>query len=116
MDGIDTKERDLDETLSRLITAYHILHAHHVLDEHGHIAVRNPQDSGTFFTSNLPAILISSKNDINHWNVNDGTPVKHPYEGCNVIVDQEFKNNGHTPNVVQERIQQNNYRAIAMSE
>jgi ribulose-5-phosphate 4-epimerase/fuculose-1-phosphate aldolase len=75
----------MEETLSRLITAFHILHQHQLLDEQGHISVRNPRDPSTFFTSNLPAILVSSKNDLNQWNVVDGSPVSVPYSGCQVV-------------------------------
>lgn len=75
----------LDRLLSDLITAFHILHKHQVLDEHGEISVRNPQDSSTFFTSNLPAILVSSKRDLNQWYVADGSPVVTPYDGCRTI-------------------------------
>jgi hypothetical protein len=77
MDGIDTKGRDLDETLSRLITAYHILHAHHVLDEHGHIAVRNPHDSNTFFTARVSTnngnVLISRATSFDFGDESRGT-------------------------------------------
>ncbi|KAJ9503090.1 hypothetical protein H2202_001244 [Exophiala xenobiotica] len=57
-------EDSLDYLLSDLITAFHILHQHGVFDEHGQISVRNPQDPTTFFTSNTPAILVASKNDL----------------------------------------------------
>jgi ribulose-5-phosphate 4-epimerase/fuculose-1-phosphate aldolase len=74
----------LDETLSRLVTAFHILHQHGVLDEHGHISIRNPYNPSTFFTSNVPAILVSSKSDLTQWNV-DGSPVVVPYSGCQTV-------------------------------
>ena len=83
--GSSAMETYLDETLSRLITAFHILHQHGILDEHGHISVRNPYDPSTFFTSNVPAILISSKSDLNQWNVSDGSPVAIPYNGCQAV-------------------------------
>jgi ribulose-5-phosphate 4-epimerase/fuculose-1-phosphate aldolase len=76
---------DLDETLSRLITACHVLHHHKILDEQGHISVRHPHDPSTFFSSNVPAILVSSKNDLNQWNVVDGSPVSRPYGGCEIL-------------------------------
>ncbi|OAL28176.1 hypothetical protein AYO20_09595 [Fonsecaea nubica] len=75
----------LDRHLSDLITAFHILHKHQVLDEHGQISVRNPVDPSTFFTSNVPAILISSKADLNQWRVADGSPIANPYDGCHKI-------------------------------
>jgi len=75
----------MDETLSRLITAFHILHQQQLLDEHGNVSVRNPHDPSTFFTSNVPAILVSSKNDLNHWNVVDGSPVTIPHKGCKAV-------------------------------
>ena len=76
---------DIDATLSRLITGFHILHQQRIFDEHGHVSVRNPADSSTFFTSNVPALLVSSKSDLNQWNVSDGTPVLNPYVGCRVV-------------------------------
>jgi len=68
-----TTMEELDQSLSRLITAFHILHNHKVLDERGQISIRNPQNPSTFFTSNVPPILVSSKNDIVQWNVADGS-------------------------------------------
>jgi len=76
---------NLDGDLSRLISAFHILHQHQLLDEYGHISVRHPHNPSTFFTSNVPAILISSKNDLNQWNVADGSPVTVPYSGCQTV-------------------------------
>jgi hypothetical protein len=76
---------DLDETFSRLITACHILHHHQILGEHGHISVRRAHDPSTFFTSDVPPILVSSKNDFNQWNIVDGSPVTRPYSGCQII-------------------------------
>ncbi|KAK5193483.1 hypothetical protein LTR99_007034 [Exophiala xenobiotica] len=75
-------EDSLDYLLSDLITAFHILHQHGVFDEHGQISVRNPQDPTTFFTSNTPAILVASKNDLSQWHVSDSSPVAKPYSGC----------------------------------
>ncbi|KAJ9639834.1 uncharacterized protein PV06_10186 [Exophiala oligosperma] len=72
-------DESVDQVLSGLITAFHILHQHQVLDEHGQISVRNPREPSTFFTSIVPAILISSKKDLNQWNVTDGSPVDDPY-------------------------------------
>ena len=78
-------ETTLDGILSRLVSAFHILHQHGVLDEVGQISIRNPLDPSTFFTSNVPAILISSKNDLIQWNVSDGSPVASPHNGCRVV-------------------------------
>src|SRR4051812_23880932 len=75
----------MEATLSRLITAVHILHHQKILDEQGHISVRNPYDASTFFTSTVPAILVSSKNDIHQWHVGDCSPVATPYSGCQVV-------------------------------
>ncbi|OAP59324.1 hypothetical protein AYL99_06622 [Fonsecaea erecta] len=81
----------LDSTLSALITAFHILHRYKILDEHGHISVRHPADPSTFFTSNVPAILVSSKRDLNQWRVRDGLPVTktHPTTGCQIVEPDE---------------------------
>jgi ribulose-5-phosphate 4-epimerase/fuculose-1-phosphate aldolase len=78
-------DNNLDGTLMGLITASHILHFHQVLDEHGHISVRHPYDPLTFFTTNVPAVLVSSKNDLNQWNVVDGSPVTRPDGGCRMV-------------------------------
>jgi ribulose-5-phosphate 4-epimerase/fuculose-1-phosphate aldolase len=75
----------MEATLSRLITAIHILHQQNILDEHGHVSVRNPHDPSTFFTSNVPAILVSSKNDPHQWHVRDCSPVAIPYNGCQAV-------------------------------
>ncbi|EXJ93615.1 hypothetical protein A1O1_02007 [Capronia coronata CBS 617.96] len=78
-------DSSLDKTLSRLITAFHVLHQQGILDECGHISVRNPQDPSTFFTSNIPAILVSSKRHLNEWNVCDGSPVSLSTSGCQPV-------------------------------
>ena len=72
---------ELDKTLRQLITAFHILHSYKVLDERGQVSIRNPQEPSTFFTSNVPPILVSSKNDIDLWNVADGSAASESYEG-----------------------------------
>ncbi|KAL2424470.1 hypothetical protein ABEF95_010782 [Exophiala dermatitidis] len=77
-----TTATSLDETLSLLITAFHILHHQGLLDECGHVSVRNPDDPSTFFTSNVPAILLSSRRHLSQWNVRDGSPVTDPVGGC----------------------------------
>lgn len=75
----------MEETLSRLITASHILHQHQILDEKGHISVRNPHDPSTFFISHVPAILVCSTNDLSQWHVRDSSPVAAPYGGCQTV-------------------------------
>ena len=63
--------------LKDLITANHILHNHHVLDAYGHISLRNPTNSHTFFLSHSVApALISSPSDIVEYNVEDASPVQ----------------------------------------
>jgi len=76
---------NLEETFSRLITAFHILHRNKILDEQGHISVRNPYDSSTFFTSDVPSILVSSADDLTQWNVFDGSPVTSPDDECQTV-------------------------------
>ena len=75
----------LDETLSCLITTFHILHQHQILDEQGHISVRHPRVPTIFFTSNVPPNLVSSKNDLNQWNVVDGSPLTNLYSGYQAV-------------------------------
>jgi len=61
---------------STLITANHILHHHAVLDAYGHISVRNPQNSATFFVSkSLAPALVSCREDIEEYYVEDASPV-----------------------------------------
>jgi ribulose-5-phosphate 4-epimerase/fuculose-1-phosphate aldolase len=67
--------------LAQLITAFHILHRKGVLDESGHVSIRNPLDKSTFFTSSKPANLISSIRDLDQWNVADGSPMEQPVAG-----------------------------------
>ena len=68
----------LDETLSCLITALHILHQHQILDEQVISQCAIPTIPRLFFTSNVPPILVSSKNNLNQWNVVDGSPATNP--------------------------------------
>ncbi|GAB7363275.1 hypothetical protein MBLNU230_g3556t1 [Neophaeotheca triangularis] len=59
-----------------LITANHILHHQNVLDAYGHISVRNPQNQATFFISkSLAPALVSSRDDIEEYYIEDATPV-----------------------------------------
>ena len=71
--------------LAQLITAFHILHRQGILDEYGHVSVRNPLDRSTFFTSGKPANLIASIRDLDQWNVADGSPVEEPVPGIQKI-------------------------------
>ena len=65
-----------DTFFSNLITANHILHQQGVLDAYGHISARNPQDPSTFFLSrNLAPALVSSRDDIEEYRVDDAAPV-----------------------------------------
>lgn len=62
---------------STLITANHILHYHNVVDAYGHISVRNPQNPATFFLSrSLAPALVSSREDLEEYYVEDASPVK----------------------------------------
>ncbi|KAK3697612.1 hypothetical protein LTR37_017350 [Vermiconidia calcicola] len=64
------------ELFSTLITANHILHYHNVVDAYGHISVRNPQDSNTFFISkSLAPALVSNRDDLEEYRVSDASPV-----------------------------------------
>jgi len=65
-----------DELFSSLITANHILHHQKVLDAYGHISVRNPQNPATFFISrSLAPALVSCREDIEEYYVDDANPV-----------------------------------------
>jgi ribulose-5-phosphate 4-epimerase/fuculose-1-phosphate aldolase len=47
-----------------------------VLDAYGHISVRNPQNPATFFLSrSLAPALVSSREDIEEYYVEDASPV-----------------------------------------
>ncbi|KAM0717467.1 hypothetical protein Q7P37_007319 [Cladosporium fusiforme] len=65
-----------DDLFSTLITANHVLDHQNVLDAYGHISVRNPQNPATFFLSRSVApALVSSREDIEEYHVEDATPV-----------------------------------------
>ena len=67
---------NLTSLLSSLITANHILHYNGVLDAYGHISVRNPNNSSTFFLSRSVApALVSSPADIVEYRVEDASAV-----------------------------------------
>jgi ribulose-5-phosphate 4-epimerase/fuculose-1-phosphate aldolase len=63
-------------SLARLITSFHILHHHNILNEAGTISIRNPSNPATFITSNHSAISVSSPADLSELYVNDGSPVQ----------------------------------------
>lgn len=67
-----SEDDELHTLLSRLITTNRILHLKGVLDISGSIAVRNPLNHNTFFTSHEPANLIEGPADLTMWNVSDG--------------------------------------------
>ena len=52
------------DIVKSLIAANHVLHFNNVLDAYGHISVRNPDNSSTFFLSrDLAPALVSSADD-----------------------------------------------------
>jgi ribulose-5-phosphate 4-epimerase/fuculose-1-phosphate aldolase len=63
-------------TISQLISANHILSYYNVLDALGHVSVRNPDNSSTFFLSadRAPA-LVASPADIVEYRISDAQPV-----------------------------------------
>lgn len=81
------------DLFATLITANHILHYHNVVDgkpedhpnphcssliqtAYGHISVRSPQDPTTFYLSkSLAPALVSSRADIEHYNISDASPL-----------------------------------------
>ncbi|KAI9717844.1 MAG: hypothetical protein M1828_007083 [Chrysothrix sp. TS-e1954] len=124
---------DLTSSLSSLITAFHILHKHTLLDAYGHISLRDPTDPTRFFCSSLPANLISSPSDLDHWNVADGTAVRKPAAGTTsntrpsqysehwihaCILDRYPEVNSvvhsHHPAMVAASLQKGDYRARAV--
>lgn len=80
----DPLDAETGALLAQLITAFHILHRKGILDEYGHVSIRNPLDKSTFFTSSKPANLISSIRELDQWNV-DGSPVEEPLPGIQKI-------------------------------
>ena len=67
---------NLTETLGTLITASHILHYNAILDAYGHVSVRNPLNSSTFFLShNVAPALIASPTDLVEYHISDASPV-----------------------------------------
>ena len=67
---------NLTAVLSTLITANHILDYNSVLDGLGHISVRNPLNTSTFFmTGKPPPALVANAEDLREYYVSDGSPV-----------------------------------------
>jgi ribulose-5-phosphate 4-epimerase/fuculose-1-phosphate aldolase len=63
--------------LGTFITALHILHFNGVLDAYGHLSVRNPSSSSTFFMSrNVAPALVSSPDDIVEYFVANASAVE----------------------------------------
>ena len=72
----DWYEDNLQTSLSKLVTANHILHSLKVLNGYGHVSVRSPDNDGTFFVShNVSPALVSSRSDLLEFYVEDGSPV-----------------------------------------
>ena len=67
---------DIDRSLKTLITASHVCHKHAVFDAYGHISIRNPENSSTFFLSrSIAPALIESFDDLREYHVENGQPV-----------------------------------------
>ena len=75
----------LPQILSTLITANHILDYQQVLENLGHISVRNSLNNGTFFMTGSPTpALVASVPDLKEFYIADGSPanstdVQSPY-------------------------------------
>ncbi|KAI9867330.1 MAG: hypothetical protein M1813_009608 [Trichoglossum hirsutum] len=68
----------LNQTLSTLITANHVLHYHNLVDSFGHVSVRNSLNAAnnTFFLSAaVPPALVGSPRDFGEYYIDDGSPV-----------------------------------------
>lgn len=57
---------------AELITAYHILDKHKVINEYS-VSMRNPNNPTTFIIGQLPALLTSTLDDLVERSVRDGT-------------------------------------------
>lgn len=62
---------DTESFLEDLVLANRVLLAQNILQEAGSVSVRNPNDASTFFTSDVPASLITSEQDLCKRNVAD---------------------------------------------
>jgi ribulose-5-phosphate 4-epimerase/fuculose-1-phosphate aldolase len=67
----------LEDLFKGLVTASHILHHNGVVDAYGHISVRSPDNSATFWMPcNISPALVSSPDDLVEYNVEDATEVE----------------------------------------
>ncbi|KAF2160435.1 hypothetical protein M409DRAFT_29059 [Zasmidium cellare ATCC 36951] len=67
----------LRDSLSRLITANHILDHHGLVDAFGHISLRDPEDPSKFYmTGQQSPAFIANETDLAHYNISDGSPMK----------------------------------------
>ncbi|KAK4507593.1 hypothetical protein PRZ48_001328 [Zasmidium cellare] len=67
----------LRASLSKLITANHILDHHNLVDAFGHVSLRDPEDASRFYmTGEQSPAFVTNGADLAHYNVWDGTPVK----------------------------------------
>ena len=67
---------NLTTLLSTLITASHVLHYNNVLDAYGHVSVRSPLNSSTFYLShNVAPALIASPADLVEYQTSDASAV-----------------------------------------
>jgi ribulose-5-phosphate 4-epimerase/fuculose-1-phosphate aldolase len=67
----------LEDLFKGLVTASHILHYHGVLDAYGHISVRSPDNSATFWMPrNSSPALISTPDDLVEYNIEDASEVE----------------------------------------
>ncbi|KAI8956260.1 major facilitator superfamily domain-containing protein [Xylaria longipes] len=68
---------NLTQLFGTFINALHILHNNGVLDAYGHLSVRNPNNTTTFFMSrNVAPALVSSLDDIVEYHISDASPVE----------------------------------------
>ena len=68
---------NLTQVLSLLITANHIADYYEIVTAYGHVSVRNPLNSSTFFMTGwkTPPALVTSRADLDEFLVEDGSPV-----------------------------------------
>lgn len=68
--------KNLTAALANIIAASHILHYQGVFDAYGHVSVRNPDNSSTFWMSrNLAPALVSGPADMVEYLVSDASPI-----------------------------------------
>jgi hypothetical protein len=67
----------LEDLFSGLVTASHILHHHGIFDAYGHVSVRSPDNSSTFWMPcNMPPALVSSAEDLVEYKVDSAEAVE----------------------------------------